>query len=118
MLIFGAVWIYLAYDTPDTHPTITEAEKSHIKEQIGKTVAKNHVSKFDNKRYQGRNIFYSFSFKMKKNKTNYLLISIITAKIASEEIGHIGTIFGINVGSLCQHVGNLLHFNKWTQIHQ
>ncbi|XP_043464166.1 sialin isoform X2 [Leptopilina heterotoma] len=42
MLIFGAIWIYLAYDTPDTHPTITEAEKSYIKEQIGKTVTKNH----------------------------------------------------------------------------
>ena len=45
MLIFWALWTYLAYDTPDDHPTITEDEKIYIKEQIGKTVAKTQVNK-------------------------------------------------------------------------
>lgn len=40
MLIFWALWTLLAYDTPDVHPTITEAEKAYIKEKIGTSVAK------------------------------------------------------------------------------
>ncbi|KAJ8665113.1 hypothetical protein QAD02_006775 [Eretmocerus hayati] len=40
MLIFYVLWVYLIYDTPDEHPTITEKEKNYIKEQIGTTVSK------------------------------------------------------------------------------
>ena len=40
MLIFYALWFFLAYDTPDIHPTITESERAYIREQIGNTVSK------------------------------------------------------------------------------
>ncbi|XP_014235029.1 putative inorganic phosphate cotransporter [Trichogramma pretiosum] len=40
MLIFYLLWVLLAYDTPDQHPTITEKERNYIKEQIGTSVSK------------------------------------------------------------------------------
>ncbi|OXU24875.1 hypothetical protein TSAR_011919 [Trichomalopsis sarcophagae] len=40
MLVFYVLWVWLAYDTPDVHPTITEKEKSYIKEQIGTSISK------------------------------------------------------------------------------
>lgn len=40
ILIFYLLWVYLAYDTPDTHPTITKEEKAYIKEQIGSSISK------------------------------------------------------------------------------
>ena len=44
MLIFYLLWVYLAYDTPEMHPTITQEEKNYIKEQIGSTVNKKKVT--------------------------------------------------------------------------
>ncbi|KAK0175029.1 hypothetical protein PV327_008814 [Microctonus hyperodae] len=44
MLVFYAVWVWLAYDTPDQHPTITEKERNYIKEKVGTAVSKNKVS--------------------------------------------------------------------------
>ncbi|KAG7212844.1 hypothetical protein KM043_002201 [Ampulex compressa] len=43
MLVFYALWVFLIYDTPDVHPTITEKEKAYIKENIGSTVSKQKV---------------------------------------------------------------------------
>lgn len=43
MLVFYALWFFLAYDTPDVHPTITDQEKAYIKEKIGSTVSKQKV---------------------------------------------------------------------------
>lgn len=45
MLVFYALWVFLAYDTPDVHPTITEKEKAYIKEQIGTSVSKKQVNR-------------------------------------------------------------------------
>lgn len=44
MLVFYLLWLWLAYDTPDVHPTITQEEKAYIKEQIGTTVSKQKVA--------------------------------------------------------------------------
>lgn len=44
MLIFYALWVWLAYDTPDVHPTITEKEKNYIRENIGTLATKNKVT--------------------------------------------------------------------------
>lgn len=113
MLVFGAIWIYLAYDTPDTHPTITEAERSYIKEQIGKTVSKNHVSILYLRVF--KRIQKLLTFQIKNNANINIVIEIfVLAKTSSEKIGNICTIFGIIVGSFCQYVGNLFHFNKRT----
>lgn len=43
IFIFYALWVFLIYDTPDSHPGITEKEKSYIKEQIGTSVSKQKV---------------------------------------------------------------------------
>ncbi|XP_044592172.1 vesicular glutamate transporter 1 [Cotesia glomerata] len=44
MLLFWVFWVWLAYDTPDVHPTITDEEKTYIKEQIGTSVSKQKVA--------------------------------------------------------------------------
>ncbi|XP_015123381.1 sialin isoform X1 [Diachasma alloeum] len=44
MLVFYVLWVWLAYDTPDDHPTITQEEKTYIKEKIGTSVSKQKVS--------------------------------------------------------------------------
>ncbi|CAG5074045.1 Similar to slc17a7: Vesicular glutamate transporter 1 (Xenopus tropicalis) [Cotesia congregata] len=44
MLLFWLFWVWLAYDTPDVHPTITDEEKTYIKEQIGSSVSKQKVA--------------------------------------------------------------------------
>ncbi|XP_058809109.1 sialin-like [Phymastichus coffea] len=44
MLLFYLLWVWLAYDTPEVHPTITEEEKTYIKEQIGSSVSKQKVA--------------------------------------------------------------------------
>lgn len=43
ILIFWALWVYLIYDTPDDHPTITDTEREYIKEKIGTTITKEKV---------------------------------------------------------------------------
>lgn len=43
MLVFYLLWVFLIYDTPDVHPSITEKEKSYIREQIGTSVSKQKV---------------------------------------------------------------------------
>ncbi|XP_014218028.1 vesicular glutamate transporter 1-like, partial [Copidosoma floridanum] len=40
MFVFYLLWVWLAYDTPDVHPTISEKEKNYIKEQIGSSISK------------------------------------------------------------------------------
>lgn len=74
MLLFYLLWVYLAYDTPDQHPTITENERNYIKEAIGKSVSKQKVSV----------LFIDFSnqLKLKKKKKNgYKRGDIITLAI-------------------------------------
>ncbi|XP_008550970.1 vesicular glutamate transporter 1 [Microplitis demolitor] len=44
MLAFWLLWVWLAYDTPDVHPTITENERSYIREQIGTSVSKQKLA--------------------------------------------------------------------------
>ena len=53
MLVFYVLWLILAYDTPDSHPTITEKEKNYIKQQIGTSISKQKV-------YESRTLFLSF----------------------------------------------------------
>ncbi|XP_029650320.1 uncharacterized transporter slc-17.2-like [Octopus sinensis] len=33
-LVFSTVWFYVAYDNPDSHPTISEEERSHLKRTV------------------------------------------------------------------------------------
>ena len=45
--IWGAVfmffWAFFAYDSPDTHPRISEKERKYIKESLGNSDAKDQV---------------------------------------------------------------------------
>ncbi|XP_052832308.1 sialin-like [Octopus bimaculoides] len=36
-LLFSLVWFYVVYDNPDTHPTISERERSYLKQNITST---------------------------------------------------------------------------------
>lgn len=41
-LLWYGFWIYLIYDSPSTHPTISEEERTYIKESLGNCAVKNY----------------------------------------------------------------------------
>lgn len=39
-LIWCGCWTYLIYDSPSTHPTITEKERKYIEDSLGNSIVK------------------------------------------------------------------------------
>lgn len=40
-LLWYAFWTYLIYDSPSTHPTISEKERKYIEDCLGNCIVKN-----------------------------------------------------------------------------
>lgn len=40
-LLWYGFWIYLIYDSPSTHPTISDKERKYIEDSLGSLVVKN-----------------------------------------------------------------------------
>lgn len=40
-LLWHGLWTYVVYDSPNTHPTISEKERKYIDESLGNDVVKN-----------------------------------------------------------------------------
>lgn len=60
-LLWNVCWTYLIYDSPRTHPTITEKELKYIENSLGNAIVKNvSVSVEFNNLYVTYSILYLY----------------------------------------------------------